>query len=102
MQSQHFLFFLLRVDFLLLYIRRSIMSAGLLLTQSKDDINGRTDLHGLFIEQRWFVNPLLYSIESGLAKQRVPADHLEFLNMSIFADDGREFHRARNARALGD
>src|ERR1700691_6104207 len=78
------------------------MYAGLLLTQSKDDIDGCTNLHGLLIEHGRFVDPLLYGVESRLAKQRVPADDLKLLNVAVFTDDGREFHGARNARALGN
>src|ERR1700678_3331656 len=73
-----------------------------LLTQAKNNVNGRTDLHGLFIEHRRLVNPLLHSVEGRLAQQRMSADHAELLNVTVFADNGGEFHGARNARALGD
>src|ERR1700722_14364487 len=78
------------------------MTAGLLLTQTKDDINGRTDLYGLFVEQCRLVNPLLYGIESRLPQQRVPADDIKRLNVAVLADDGGEFDGARNTRTLGD
>src|SRR5580698_9065863 len=54
------------LNFLLLHYRRSMRSAGLLLTQRKVHVDGGLHLHRLTIQQRWFVTPLLHRVERRL------------------------------------
>src|SRR6202012_3385201 len=101
MQSQHSCFVSCELIFLLTY-RRIEMTTGLLLTQSKDDIDGRADLYRLFIQERGLVNPLFDRIERSLAEQRVAADHAQLLDVAILTDDRRQFDGSGDARLTRD
>src|SRR5215471_19395731 len=68
-----------------------------LLVQRKDHVDRGVYFHRLAVEQSRLVAPLTNSVKRRLLQERVAGDHFQLLNRAIFADDGVQADRARNA-----
>lgn len=66
--------------------------------QGEVHVDFRLDISGRSVDRRRLLRPVLHGLDRRWDQQRMPADHAEVLNTSIFPDDRVQLHFSFNPR----